>query len=1335
MNIVAEIKINMGGFVLKKNYFVRSVSSVVVGSLVLGAFTLPAGNVRAEAPTADDLLISEYIEGSSFNKALELYNGTGSDLDLSAFTLETYFNGKAVDPAELQLEGTLKAGEVYVIAHAQAGKEIMNVADTTNSQVANFNGDDVIVLKKNGEVIDSIGQIGSTDKYALDVTLTRKTDSLAGDVNPDDAFDTSTSFKSLPKDTFTHLGKYPDDADSGDPEDPAALTSIADARTNDIGTAVKVQGVVTAMFEAGGQTNAYIQDDTAGIIVRASGLKANVGDEITAEGKFASYYGMAQIETGGDKVVVTTPAKGVPAPQVVQAADFQAESGEAIEGEFVQVDDIEVTGENDRGDFIAEDDSGEFLISPATALALESGKTYERLQGVVNYSFDEYRLVPRDEGDIIEKLFSVTASPGSGTVSTGTKVTLQTAQPDAAIHYTLDGTSPSADSKAYEGPIELTEDTVVKAVVVKEDGETSEVSTFSYDVLDVEDIAIHDIQGEAHSSPYEGVNVSSVGGIVTALDGTNGFYMQEPDPDDNDATSEGIYVYAKGSGVKVGDEVSVNGEVKEWREDGYDDAADLLTTQITSTSVAVQSSGNDLPAAIVLGEDRIPPTVTIKEGDAFDPDKNGLDFYESLEGMRVELKDATVTGPPKYDELPVYVNTNDDQLFTNAGGLLASPEDYNPERIQLDVDGLDVNAKVGDKLDGSVTGVVSYDYSNFKIRLTSDFPEIIDGGTKRETTKLENVEDELNIASYNVENFSASTDQDKVNKIAESINANLKQPDIIGLVEVQDNNGAEDDGTVEADESYQKLIDAIKADGGPEYAFTDIAPVNKQDGGQPGGNIRVGFLYNPDRVTMTDKKDGDAETAVEVSEDGLSLNPGRVDPLNEAFEDSRKSLAAEFEFQGEKVIVVANHFNSKGGDDALFGANHPVELGSEVQRMKQAAVLNGFVQDVIDNVDDANVVVLGDLNDFEFSKPLETLKGDILTNMTEMLPITERYSYNYQGNAQVLDHILVSNNLAKLAEIDSVNINSNFSEADGRASDHDPMLAQLEFGTQVERVSGEDRYKTAIEVSKQGWEEADTVVIARGDSFPDALAGAPLAFKEDAPILLTKSKRLSAEVKAEIERLGAKKAIILGGTGAVSDYVGYQLKGEGLSVERIKGADRYETAANIAARLDGSPDKAVIADGRNYPDALSAASYAAANGYPILLTKTDKLPAETKRALSGMEETIVLGGTAAVSEEILKKLPNATRYSGATRYDTSAEIAGKLFGKTNHAFVATGADFADALTGSVLAAKENAPMLLVQKQQIPESIEQVIEEQDYSQYHILGGTNAVSDDVMDDLKE
>ncbi|WP_257141098.1 chitobiase/beta-hexosaminidase C-terminal domain-containing protein [Bacillus sp. AFS015802] len=1003
-------------------------------------------HVSAADEAFQDLFISEYIEGSSYNKALELYNGTGADIDLSNYSLELHTNGAETAGNKLQLSGILKAGEVFVLAHPSAAADIKSKADMENGSVINFNGNDPVTLKKNDTVIDSIGQVGSSANFAIDVTLVRKDAVVTGDVDVTDSFDSKVDWNSYSKDTSTYLGSHLTGDTPSEPS-PIELSTIAEARTAAKGTTVKVQGIATASFEAGGQTNLFVQDGTAGVIIRGNGLTAQPGDEVTAEGVLNDYYGMQQIETTASKVEITTEDKGIPAPTSLVSTDLSAENGEEHEGTLVEFTNVTVEAKDSNGNFTATDSSGEFVIKPSDSSLLEIGKSYEILRGVVDYNYDEYKLVPRNSTDVIENAFSVTANPAGGSVTEGTKVTLQTATTDGTIHYTTDGTAPTASSPEYTAPIELTSNTTIKAVVTK-DGETSEVAVFTYKILKSADgLSIHDIQGDSHTSPYESMNVSNVEGIVTAKAGSNAFYMQEENPDDDIATSEGIYIYAKGNTVKVGDKVNVSGQVKEWREDGYSDAKDLLTTQITASAVTTVSSDNPVPEAVVIGEDRTPPTEIIEDDEmtSFDPETDGLDFYESLEGMLIEIPDATITGPVKYDELPVIVNTSEDQLRTRAGGILITPDDYNPERMLIDVDGLNINAKTGDTLDGSIIGNVSYDYSNFKIRPAGEFPSIVDGGTDRQVTTIKPKKNELTVASYNIENFYSGTDPDKVGKIAESIVSNMKKPDIVGLIEVQDNNGPTDDGTTDASESFQTIIKAIEEKGGPTYKFTNIDPLDKTDGGQPGGNIRVGFLYNPERVELTDKQAGDAVTAVGVTKDGLTHNPGRIDPTNEAFEDSRKPLAAEFEFNGEKVVVVANHLNSKGGDGALFGADHPVVLGSEAQRIKQATVINDFVTELESKMKNANVVVLGDMNDFEFSAPIKTLEGDVLTDMMNKLPAAERYTYNYQGNAQVLDHILVSNNLAKKADIDTININSDFSEEDGRASDHDPVLAQIKI--------------------------------------------------------------------------------------------------------------------------------------------------------------------------------------------------------------------------------------------------------------------------------------------------
>jgi predicted extracellular nuclease len=273
------------------------------------------------------------------------------------------------------------------------------------------------------------------------------------------------------------------------------------------------------------------------------------------------------------------------------------------------------------------------------------------------------------------------------------------------------------------------------------------------------------------------------------------------------------------------------------------------------------------------------------------------------------------------------------------------------------------------------------------------------------------------------------------------------------MSEVQDNDGAINSNTTEADQTAQRLIDAILAIGGPQYAYTDVAPKDDSDGGESGGNIRIGFLYRTDTdLKLIEKPGGNATTAVEISlvngSVELSASPARIEPQNSAFSASRKPLIAQFEWQGNKFFVIGMHMNSKGGDDPLFGENQPPYLESENQRIKQAQVIRDFLDDLFSMDPTALVVLGGDLNDFQFSAPLRILESENMKNLVFELPAEERYTYTYEGNAQALDHILVSNTLFEsLSCFDIVHLNSEFS-AQERFSDHDPVYSCFKISGQ-----------------------------------------------------------------------------------------------------------------------------------------------------------------------------------------------------------------------------------------------------------------------------------------------
>jgi hypothetical protein len=340
-------------------------------------------------------------------------------------------------------------------------------------------------------------------------------------------------------------------------------------------------------------------------------------------------------------------------------------------------------------------------------------------------------------------------------------------------------------------------------------------------------------------------------------------------------------------------------------------------------------------------------------------------------------------------------------------------------------------------------GVLDYNFGNFEILITSPMTTV-PGGLTREVTG-DPTDHQLSVASFNVENLSPNDPQGKFDTLASLIVNNLKSPDVIGLEEIQDNSGTTDNGVVDADMTLTTLITAIQDAGGPVYEYRQINPVNNEDGGAPGGNIRVGFLFNPDRVSFVDRPGGTSTEAAGVVSGAngpeLTFSPGRIDPTNAAFLDSRKPLAGEFLFRGDKVFVVVNHFNSKSGDDPLFGRFQPPVLVSEMQRQQQATVVRDFVADILDLDRDANVVVVGDLNDFQFSNPLNTLKAGILVDLVEALPLAEQYTYVFEGNSQVLDHILANNRLASVPfSYDIVHVNSEFAD---QASDHEPEVSLM----------------------------------------------------------------------------------------------------------------------------------------------------------------------------------------------------------------------------------------------------------------------------------------------------
>ncbi|MER5983701.1 endonuclease/exonuclease/phosphatase family protein [Streptomyces sp. NPDC001787] len=568
-------------------------------------------------------------------------------------------------------------------------------------------------------------------------------------------------------------------------------------------------------------------------------------------------------------------------------------------------------------------------------------------------------------------------------------------------------------------------------------------------------VRVHDIQGTTRLSPFTGRSVDGVPGIVTGVrsTGSRGFWIQDTAPDADARTGEGLFVYTGSAApaVAVGDSVLVSGKVAEY----YPSATAQSLTQLTSPRTTVLSSGNALPAPVVLDAASVPgvyaPTAAGGSIDALplDPATYALDLYESLEGTRVRIADTRVTGATTaYDEVWVTVKPRENP--TRRGGTLyASYNDQNTGRIKvmsLDPARPVPAANVGDVLSGATTGVLDYaSFGGYNLQAT-ELGTLTDKRLRREVTRKQKRK-ELAVATYNVENLDALDEQTKFDTLAEGVAVSLASPDIVSLEEIQDDNGAKNDGTVGSEATLKRFTDAIVAAGGPRYAWRYIAPENNKDGGEPGGNIRNVFLFNPQRVTFTDRAGGDATTAVNAVDTRkgveLSVSPGRINPASAAWDDSRKPLVGEFRFRGKPVFVIGNHFASKGGDQPLHGRYQEPTRGSETKRVQQAAEVNTFVTSLLKADKSARVITLGDLNDFAFSPTMDALtRGRVLKPLISTLPASERYSYVYDGNSQTLDHILTSPGIRRF-DYDVVHINAEFAD---QASDHDPQVVRVDVG-------------------------------------------------------------------------------------------------------------------------------------------------------------------------------------------------------------------------------------------------------------------------------------------------
>ncbi|TXC71208.1 hypothetical protein FSB78_09785 [Sphingomonas ginsenosidivorax] len=557
-------------------------------------------------------------------------------------------------------------------------------------------------------------------------------------------------------------------------------------------------------------------------------------------------------------------------------------------------------------------------------------------------------------------------------------------------------------------------------------------------------LGIYDIQGAGHRSAYVGQLVTTTG-IVTAVD-NNGYYIQSQVGDGNRATSDAVLVFTSTAPtVRVGDLVNVSATVSEF----VGGVGSLSVTQLSNpTNVTVVSQGNALPDAIVIGAGGLLPPSEVIDDDgftSFDPATDGIDFYESMEGMRVTIETPQVVAATNaFGETYVVASAGVGATGLNArGGITLSAGDDNPERLQIDADsdlfaGYAPSHTQGDVL-SNVTGIMNYAFSNYEVLVTEAVTVLQDvAPPTRETTTLVGDADHLTIASFNVENLDPGDGAVKFNLLANEIRYALGAPDIIGMQEIQDADGAGNGSNLSGQVTAQALIDAIVAAGGPTYTYVEVAPTTANStGGEPGGNIRNGYLYNDARVDYI------AGSAVTVG--------------GSAYVGTRSPLAADFLFNGQKVTAINVHFTSRGGSDAAFGDTQPADQAGDGARTAQNMQLRTYVDGLLAADPALNVAIMGDFNGYYYETGQQALTaGGVLTNLYTLLTEEERYSYLFEGNVQAFDNIIVTGGLLNGAQFDVVHYNAEQPDSAGRATDHDQVVGRFALPSIINGTAGDD---------------------------------------------------------------------------------------------------------------------------------------------------------------------------------------------------------------------------------------------------------------------------------------
>lgn len=546
---------------------------------------------------------------------------------------------------------------------------------------------------------------------------------------------------------------------------------------------------------------------------------------------------------------------------------------------------------------------------------------------------------------------------------------------------------------------------------------------------------IHKIQGPGLFSPLAGTDVT-LRGVVTGRT-RKGFFVQDPMGDVHEAVSHGLFIFKRGECPPLGSIVDVSGFVVDYLP--TDDARP--TTQLKERSTRVLSDSGPTIEPVWLTAERV--LVAHRELSA---------FLNNLEGMLVGVPaGATFVAPSNPFGDYVLVPPESDVKRTTAGGVLIDPHEpgrWLPSFRILDYEEAP-RVDVGAELMEEVVGPLNFRVASYQFVVTGPL-RVNAVSREAQTTSLRAKGSSVTVLTLNGFNLDAAIEdparvndpdrdvdddvgQGRFRGLARAIVENAACPDIVALQEIQDDDGAEISDVVSAERTLEQLITAVQRAGGPTYTWADLPPEAGADGGQPGGNIRNAFLYDPER---------------------MQLVPGSLRRLGRehaAFVDSRKPLAARFRLaQGSGELEIINvHLASKRNQNGLFAPNQPGFDPRLAIRVEQVQLIGEHLDTL--RAEEIDYYVTGDFNDFEFSQTLHNLTGDHSINLVDRIPEDQRYDYNHRGLSQALMHGVIAKRQleGRLAEYEILHGNALTGtfpgQLGGKASDHGYVIARLQL--------------------------------------------------------------------------------------------------------------------------------------------------------------------------------------------------------------------------------------------------------------------------------------------------